>query len=125
MYIYFHIKKIYLGINILSNSSLSVVYTVLIVSQVSDVFLVILLISFALLISDLKVLRLCCLFAPFLLDMLRVSSLKYPKIGSGIWLKIHDSGSSGEGQSNIPETVFRFLPWASLLIFAMRYRHKY
>lgn len=49
---YFHmVDKNYLGINVLSISSLSVLYTVLLVPQGNDVFLVI--ISWALLVLEL------------------------------------------------------------------------
>lgn len=40
--LYFHVdKKIYLEIHVLSDVSLSVMYTVIIVSQVNEVFLII------------------------------------------------------------------------------------
>lgn len=50
--LYFHVdKKFYLEIHVLSNISLSVIYTVIIVSQVNELFLII--VSFVLLTLEL------------------------------------------------------------------------
>lgn len=99
---YFHIvkEKFYLGVNVFSKLSLSIIHTVLIVPQVKDVFFVIGLISLALLISELfesskNMLSICSISSFFKKKVLALSkgdltlilsvSSKHPKIDFGMW----------------------------------------